>query len=207
MPTRSYLSSLLRLFQRTPSITVVSGLPRSGTSMMVKMLAAGGIEPITDGLREADDDNPNGYFELERVKKMREGDTDWLKDAPGKSIKVISALLQYLPKGYRYRVLFMQRNLGEVLASQRQMLLNRGEASDQDSDEKMARRYLSHLEEIDAWLKTRRDIDTLYVPYNRMVQDPLPYIQQVNTFLGGGLDVEAMTKVVDPKLYRKRSGS
>jgi hypothetical protein len=205
MPIRSFFSSLRRLFRRTPPITVVSGLPRSGTSMMVKMLAEGGIEPMTDGLRQADDDNPNGYFELERVKKLREGDTTWLKDAPGKSIKVISALLQYLPQGYRYRVLFMQRNLGEVLASQRQMLLNRGEASEQDSDEQMARRYLGHLEEVDAWLKTRRDIETLYVPYNRMVQDPLPYIQQVNQFLGGGLDVEAMARVVDPSLYRKRS--
>jgi len=206
MTTNSFLSLYRRLFRRTLAITVVSGLPRSGTSMMVKMLAAGGIEPLTDGLREADDDNPNGYFELERVKKLREGDSDWLQDAPGKSIKVISALLQYLPPGYHYRVLFMQRNLGEVLASQRQMLLNRGEASDQNNDEQMARRYLGHLEEIDAWLKTRRDIETLYVPYNRMVQDPLPYIQQVNGFLGGGLDIEAMAKVVDPKLYRKRSG-
>ncbi len=206
MATNSFRSYLQRLFRRPPTITVVSGLPRSGTSMMVKMLAAGGIEPLTDGLREADDDNPNGYFELERVKKLREGDTAWLKAAPGKSIKVISALLEYLPQGYQYRVLFMQRNLGEVLASQRQMLLNRGEASDPASDEQMARRYLSHLEEVDAWLKTRRDIDALYVPYNRMVQDPLPYIQQVNAFLGGKLDVEAMARVVDPKLYRKRSG-
>lgn len=206
MATHSLLTYLRRLFRRNPPITVVSGLPRSGTSMMVKMLAAGGIEPITDGLRQADDDNPNGYFELERVKKLREGDAAWLQDAPGKSIKVISALLEYLPPGYDYRVLFMQRNLGEVLASQRQMLANRGEASDQASDEQMARRYLSHLEEIDAWLKTRRDIETLYVPYNRLVQDPLPYIQQVNAFLGGGLDLEAMAKVVDPKLYRKRSG-
>ncbi len=207
MATHSLLTYLRRIFRRTPPITVVSGLPRSGTSMMVKMLAAGGIEPMTDGLRQADDDNPNGYFELERVKKLREGDAAWLQDAPGKSIKVISALLEYLPPGYDYRVLFMQRNLGEVLASQRQMLANRGEASDQASDEQMARRYLSHLEEIDAWLKTRRDIETLYVPYNRLVQDPLPYIQQVNAFLGGGLDLEAMAKVVDPKLYRKRSGS
>lgn len=206
MATHSLLTYLRRLFRRNPPITVVSGLPRSGTSMMVKMLAAGGIEPMTDGLRQADDDNPNGYFELERVKKLREGDAAWLQDAPGKSIKVISALLEYLPPGYDYRVLFMQRNLGEVLASQRQMLANRGEASDQASDEQMARRYLSHLEEIDAWLKTRRDIETLYVPYNRLVQDPLPYIQQVNAFLGGGLDLEAMAKVVDPKLYRKRSG-
>ncbi len=206
MATHSLLTYFRRLFRRNPPITVVSGLPRSGTSMMVKMLAAGGIEPMTDGLRQADDDNPNGYFELERVKKLREGDAAWLQDAPGKSIKVISALLEYLPPGYDYRVLFMQRNLGEVLASQRQMLANRGEASDQASDEQMARRYLSHLEEIDAWLKTRRDIETLYVPYNRLVQDPLPYIQQVNAFLGGGLDVEAMEKVVDPKLYRKRSG-
>lgn len=206
MATHSLLTYFRRLFRRNPPITVVSGLPRSGTSMMVKMLAAGGIEPMTDGLRQADDDNPNGYFELERVKKLREGDAAWLQDAPGKSIKVISALLEYLPPGYDYRILFMQRNLGEVLASQRQMLANRGEASDQASDEQMARRYLSHLEEIDAWLKTRRDIETLYVPYNRLVQDPLPYIQQVNAFLGGGLDLEAMAKVVDPKLYRKRSG-
>ena len=99
-------------------VTVVSGLPRSGTSMMMKMLDAGGIPPITDNIRSADEDNPKGYYEFERVKKMPGGDTGWMKDAQGKAVKVIAALIEHLPEGYTYKVLFMRRDMDEILASQ-----------------------------------------------------------------------------------------
>ena len=102
-------------------IVVVSGLPRSGTSMMMKMLEAGGLTPLTDGQREADEDNLGGYYEFEQVKKMAQ-DSGWLEEARGKVVKVISRLLYDLPKTYHYRVIFMQRHLDEVLASQQQML-------------------------------------------------------------------------------------
>ena len=112
---------MFKLFGRKkeqPFVTVVSGLPRSGTSMMMKMLEAGGIDPIQDGIRTPDSDNPKGYYEYERVKQLDKGDTAWVADAQGKSVKVISALLRYLPADYEYRILFMRRDLDEILASQ-----------------------------------------------------------------------------------------
>jgi hypothetical protein len=108
-------------------IVVVSGLPRSGTSMMMKMLEAGGIPVLTDYEREADEDNPKGYFEFERVKNLKDGDDAWLPQAKGKVVKVIAALLTDLPSSYEYEVIFMRRAMPEILASQRQMLIRRGE--------------------------------------------------------------------------------
>ena len=112
---------------RGEPIVVVSGLPRSGTSMMMKMLEAGGIPPVTDELRTADDDNPKGYYEFERVKQMDKGDTAWVADAQGKVVKVISALLKHLPSSHNYQVIFLRRHMSEILASQRKMLIRRGE--------------------------------------------------------------------------------
>jgi hypothetical protein len=108
-----------KLFGSKPVVTVVSGLPRSGTSMMMKMLEAGGIPPLTDKLRTADDDNPKGYYEFERVKQMDKGDTAWMADAQGKTVKVISQLLKFMPSAYEYKVIFMRRNMSEILASQK----------------------------------------------------------------------------------------
>ena len=127
-------------------IVVVSGLPRSGTSMMMKMLEVGGIPPVTDNHRMADDDNPKGYYEFERVKKLDKGDTEWLADAPGKVVKVIAALLTYLPPTYNYKVIFMRRLMPEILASQRQMLVRRGEAPNKFKDEDMARIIEKHVD-------------------------------------------------------------
>ena len=113
-------------------ITIVSGLPRSGTSMMMKILEAGGLEVFTDNLRLPDEDNPKGYYELEQVKALKDGDDSWIKDAPGKVVKVISSLLEYLPLSYKYKIIFMRRAIPEILASQKQMLIRRGESSDGD---------------------------------------------------------------------------
>ena len=106
------------------TIIVVSGLPRSGTSMMMKMLAEGGLPILTDALREADDDNPNGYYEFELVKKLPDGQNKWLADANHKVVKIISALLEHLPTNYRYKIIFMEREPSEILASQQKMLAN-----------------------------------------------------------------------------------
>ena len=195
-----------KLFKPTsqPIVTVVSGLPRSGTSMMMKMLEAGGIPPLTDEIREADKDNPKGYYEFERVKKLDEGDTAWLEEAQGKAVKVISALLKYLPQGYTYKVLFMRRNMEEILASQRQMLIRRGEPTDEVSDEELMELFAKHLAQVQAWVDEQPDVDVLYVSYNDVMENPLAQVVRVNHFLGDTLDAENMVAVVDRVLYRQR---
>lgn len=185
-------------------ITIVSGLPRSGTSMMMKMLEAGGLPPLTDQVRSADRDNPKGYFEFERVKQLDKGDTAWLPHARGKAVKVISALLKHLPPEYEYRVIFMRRSTEEILASQKKMLLRRGEPVDRVSDEELALLYDKHLEQVYTWLEGQRNVAVLDVNYNRLLSQPREELTAVNRFLGNRLDVERMSGVVDSRLYRNR---
>jgi LPS sulfotransferase NodH len=185
-------------------IYVVSGLPRSGTSMMMKMLEAGGLLPVTDNERTADDDNPKGYYEFERVKKMAEGDVSWVKDAPGKVVKVISYLLQHLPSNYDYKVIFMRRAMAEILASQKKMLINRGEETDKVSDEELAGMYQKHLDKTFNWMLQQKNVSYMEVDYNQMLEDSAPVVAQLKGFLGNELNFEKMAKVVDPKLYRQR---
>ncbi len=186
-------------------ITVVSGLPRSGTSMMMKMLEAGGMEILTDNLRKPDDDNPKGYYELERVKQLgKAGDTTWLEEAKGRVVKIISALLQHLPGRYRYKIIFMQRKMEEILASQRQMLIRRGEPADEVSDEEMAKAFSKHLKHVEAWLEEQPNMDVIYVSYNGVLQDPHPHCKRINEFFDNTLDTDRMIKVVDRMLYRQR---
>jgi hypothetical protein len=186
------------------SILVVSGLPRSGTSMMMKMLEAGGVPAVTDKLRVADQNNPNGYYELERVKQLKDGDFSWLDEACGKVVKIITALITFLPPNYTYKVIFMQRDLLEVLASQRKMLGRLGKPEDKVDDEQMAKIYQGHLRNVEAWLKRQPNIELLYINYNQMIADPTQPINQVNQFLGGGLDTQAMLGVINKDLYRER---
>lgn len=197
---------LRRLFgtDEKEKIVVVSGLPRSGTSMMMKMLEAGGLPPLTDEIREADKDNPQGYYEFERVKKLDEGDVDWLPRAEGKVVKVISALLQHLPHDYRYDVIFMQRHMPEILASQRKMLVRRGEDADKMDDERMADLFEKHLQKVTSWLSQQENVNVLYVHYSEALQDPQTAAERVAAFLDRDLDVEPMVGVVDPNLYRNR---
>jgi hypothetical protein len=185
-------------------IIIVSGLPRSGTSMMMKMLEAGGMTLLTDNFRKADEDNPKGYFEFERVKKLKDGDTAWLADAHGKAVKVISALLPHLPPTYNYRIIFMERSLSEVLASQRKMLLRRGEDPDKVGDEEMSRLFEKHLKQVMTWMESQLNIQHIIVNYNQMLEDPGPHITRINHFLGEILDTKKMAEVIDPVLYRQR---
>jgi len=184
-------------------IVVVSGLPRSGTSMMMKMLEAGGLPVLTDNLRTADEDNPRGYYEFERVKQIEE-DREWLPGARGKVVKMVSALLKHLPPDYRYRVLFMQREMGEILASQRQMLVRRGEDTERIDDTEMARLFARHLSQIESWLARQPQMDVLHVHYSDVLATPAAQAARVNAFLGGGLDERRMAEVVDPELYRQK---
>ena len=185
------------------TITIVSGLPRSGTSMMMKMLSAGGLEPLTDSIRAADEDNPKGYFEFERVKQI-ENDKAWLVDARGRVVKLISALLKHLPPSYNYKVIFMRRAMPEILASQRQMLIRRGEPADDVPDDKMAAMFGKHVAQVETWLAAQPNIETIYISYNEVMKDARPQAESINSFLGGSLNVDAMTEAADRTLYRQK---
>jgi hypothetical protein len=184
-------------------ITIVSGLPRSGTSMLMQMLAAGGLPALTDNLRAADADNLKGYFELEQVKQLGR-DSSWIPQARGKAVKIISALLQHLPAGEDYRVIFIHRDINEVLASQRSMLIRRGEPSDAVDDVTMAAHFARHLAEVAAWLAARPDIRALHLDHAAVVADPRAAASQINALLGNILDAGAMAAAVEPTLHRQR---
>jgi hypothetical protein len=188
---------------RRDYVTIVSGLPRSGTSMMMKMLEAGGLAVLTDNVRTADEDNPKGYYEFERVKKI-ETDRAWLPDAHGKVVKMISALLRHLPIEHRYKVIFMRRRIEEVLASQRQMLVRRGKPTDAVSDDKLADSFAKHVRQVEEWITAHPNIEVLYVSYNEMVENPAPHLARIDAFLDGGLDTSKMTGAVAGELYRQR---
>lgn len=188
---------------KSKPIIIVSGLPRSGTSMVMKMLEAGGIDPLMDNIRTADDDNPKGYYEFERAKKLKEGDFDWLHEAQGKAVKVIGALLVELPSNYQYRVLFMRREMKEILASQAKMLARRGEENNID-DATMAVLFEKHIKQVESWMREQPNLHYIDVDYNAMLADPVPQVDQIDKFLGAHLDIQAMLEVVDPNLYRQR---
>jgi hypothetical protein len=200
--------TFLRLFEKRDHhlfIPIVSGLPRSGTSLMMSMLVAGGIEVLTDHLRTPDDDNPVGYFELEDVKKLIEGEHGWLTGSNGKAVKVISTLLPYLPNGYPYRIIFMRRAMEEVLASQRKMLINRGENPDKVSDDQMAEMFQKDLQQSERWINSQAHATRIDINYKQLIANPRPLVAQTNSFLGDGLDEDKMLGVIDPSLYRQRS--
>ena len=185
-------------------ITIVSGLPRSGTSMMMKMLAAGGMHILTDNARLPDDDNPRGYYELEKVKTLKDGEIDWLPEAQGKAVKIISALLENLPPQYQYRIIFMHRDLDEILASQKQMLVRRGEATDKIDDDTLGGLFQKHLLQVEKWISRQTNIRVIYVNYNDILQNPEPDTQKVLQFLDMSLDKSLMLGVPESNLYRQR---
>ena len=199
------LKRMMRRLRFGEPVVVVSGLPRSGTSMLMKMLDAGGLPLVTDSLRVADEDNPKGYYEFERVKDLAaEKDKSYLREARGKGIKVISFLLKSLPDDLNYKVLFIRRNIQEVLASQKKMLARRNEP-----DETPAER-MTELFQDDVWratylLKRKPQFEVLELEYSSILARPLEEVRRVNQFLGGRLDVDAMAAVVDPQLYRNRA--
>jgi hypothetical protein len=172
--------------------------------MVMRMLEKGGVPVMTDEIRKPNEDNPKGYYEFERVKQLPDGDDAWVEEAQGKVVKVISALLQHLPADYSYKVLFMRRHISEILASQRRMLVRRGEATDKVDDEEMARLFQEHLEKVYAWMAAQPNLGYIDVDYNAMLQDPMPQVLQIDAFLGLDLDRAAMAAVVDPDLYRQR---
>lgn len=203
----SLLGSLInKLSGRQSYITVVSGLPRSGTSMMMSALKAGGMTLLTDGIRTEDENNPRGYFENERVKKLPSGDVRWMRSAQGKAVKVISALLEYLPEGFEYRVIFMERNLAEILDSQQRMLVRDGRKVEKElSDDDLRRSYEQHLLDVKTWLAAKSGLRTLFVSYNDILRQPEQEFEKVTDFLENRVDYVRMAEVVDLKLYREKN--
>ena len=167
------------------------------------MLDAGGIPLLTDGQRTADEDNPRGYFEDERVKRL-DKDNSWVKEAEGKAIKVVSQLLFSLPPDHEYKILFMDRSIEEVLKSQQAMLERRGEKGAEVPQDKLTEVFRRHLDKVRGWISEQRNVEALFIPYHEVVGDPLPTAKNVCAFLGREMDVQAMAAAVDPNLYRNR---
>ena len=169
----------------------------------MKMLAEGGLPIITDEIRRADSDNPNGYFEFETVRQMSAGNVDWLAEADGKAVKVISALLEYLPSKYSYKIIFLERDIHEILASQRKMLLNRNE-KEMGNEAEIEAQIQKHLSAMKPWLVRQPNIEVLYVNYNALMTEPEPVCEQIAEFLELPLNQARMLAVPDKQLYRNR---
>lgn len=185
-------------------ITVVSGLPRSGTSMMMRMLEAGGVQPVTDNLRQADEDNPKGYYEFEKVMALKDN-ASWVPEVEGKAVKMVSMLLFHLPPAFQYRVVFMKRDIEEILNSQEKMLQRLGKPGGNVPREKLTRLYTKHFSEIEQWLAAHPSFQVLYVSYNAVLANPAENVSRINDFFGNTLNEAAMREVVDASLYRQRN--
>jgi hypothetical protein len=184
-------------------ITIVSGLPRSGTSLMMQMLSAGGMPVLSDGERKADTDNPKGYLEWEAIKQLPKNPS-LIAEAENKVVKVISQLLLALPDGHEYRVIFMQRPLPEVLKSQDEMLQRRGSEETTGNNSAIEEAFQRHIAEVHQWLAGKKNVQVLRVHYHRVLREPKSVAAEIAKFLGIELDIEAMAGQVDGSLYRNR---
>ena len=184
-------------------LTIVSGLPRSGTSMMMRMLEAGGMEPLTDNIRTPNQENPAGFYEYEPVKRTKD-DPSWVTPALGKAVKMVYQLVYDMPESQSYRVLCMRRNMDEILASQRAMLIRSGHDPDEVSDDQISRLFNKALVQFESWAEEQTNIEMIMVSYNAIQQDSRAELGRLNDFLDGRLNLDAMVAIVDPALYRNR---
>lgn len=185
-------------------ITVVTGLPRSGTSMLMQMLAAGGMRVVTDDLRSADDSNPRGYLEDERVKSLRT-DNGWLAEAEGAAVKVICQLLTHLPAEHNYRLVWVERDVHEVLRSQSKMLERDGKKGASMPEDKLAGIFQKQAAAAKQWVSQLSNHQLLSVAHREVIADPAATATALDEFLGSSLDTDAMAAAVDPSLYRNRA--
>jgi hypothetical protein len=201
----AFLKNLYRKKKYGEPIVVVSGLPRAGTSMMMSMLEAGGIEILSDQVREEDQDNPKGYYEFEPIKDpVLDKQQSWLEEARGRGVKVISDLVKELSSDYFFKLIFMNRNLEEVVASQNKMLIRRGEPPQPGDDQKMMGLFEKHLDRVKRWIDQQPNFEALFVEYREVLEDPAQQAERIQALLQKELDLEKMTAVVDPQLYRNR---
>jgi len=183
-------------------IIVVSGLPRSGTSLMMNMLSVGGIPVFIDGKRLSDDSNPNGYFEFDKVKYLK-NDASWIPQVRGKAIKIISNLLEYLPENERYKIIFIERDINEIIASQESMLKRFGKS--QVNNAELKKSFIKHLNYIKPYLDNGPNIDVTYLNYRRIIDNPEYAVNNIFYFLGiHHINKKLMEQVVDPSLYREK---
>jgi hypothetical protein len=187
---------------RSKVITVVSGLPRSGTSMMMQMLAAGGVQPYTDGQRTADSDNPRGYFEHAQATRLHQ-DTTWVPEARGKVVKVVAQLLPYLPAGEEYRIVFLHRKLDDVVASQKVMLDRLGRSGAKLSEAELKRAYTGQLVQVQRWLQRTPGVQAVAAGYEATLEDPAGTARRLGRFLGHPFDERAAADAVAPSLRRQ----
>lgn len=186
------------------STTIVSGLPRSGTSMVMQILEAGGMQILQDHFRTPDEDNPRGYFEFELVKQLK-ADSSWLDRSGGKAIKVIYALLPFLPSCYEYNILYLNRDLNEVIGSQATMLSRNGKPGGGIGPEALKSVFKKETEKTLAWLSTQPNMRVLHIQHRELIENPGSASAKINDFLGDRLIVRAMEQVIDPSLYRNRN--
>jgi thioredoxin len=189
--------------EKSSFITIVSGLPRSGTSLLMRMLNVGGIPALCDEHRTPDADNPNGYYEFESVKSIQNY-SDWIDRAVGHSVKIVYNLLEHLPKDREYRVIFMRRQIDEIIQSQRAMLLRNG-IKTEIPDEEIKELFERVLRQFYSWLPSQTHLKLINVSYNELLSRPASTIAQINRHLGYCLDTEAMAQVIDHSLYRNRA--
>ena len=182
-------------------ITIVTGLPRSGTSMVMQMLEAGGLPPLADQRRSPDAGNPRGYYEFEKVKRLRT-DVAWLPESKGKAIKIIAQLLPALPKN-RYRLIYVDRDLNEIVQSQRAMLNRSGKRGGKLTEKQLKDVFLKQVRAIGEML-TATQIPIIKIHYGECIVEPTAAAAEINRFLGGRLNEPAMAAVVDARLYRQR---
>jgi hypothetical protein len=174
--------------------------------MMMKMLEAAGLELVMDNVRTADEDNPKGYFEFERVKDLdKDEDKAWLGEYRGKVIKIISFLLPHLPHDHYYKVLFMRRDLHEIIASQNKMLVRRDETGGDTDDDRMIQLYQTHLRKIELMISERPNVECLDLDYRQVLEHPAENAVRIGKFLEMNLDSDKMSAVVDKALYRNRA--
>ncbi len=171
--------------------------------MMMKMLQSGGIRIVTDEQRKSDYDNPGGYFEYEKIKELNENSA-WLREMNGRAVKVVSMMLYHLPRDLNYKVLFIKRDIREILKSQKKMLGRLNQKLNGPSDSIMTRKFQTHLDKVDQWIRRNRKMECHYVNFNGVLKDSLPHCRQIRDFINRELDVDAMAQVVDPTLYRNR---
>jgi hypothetical protein len=188
---------------RSRLVTIVTGIPRSGTSMMMQMLAAAGLAPYTDSKREADEDNPRGYYEHEQAARLHR-EAAWIPEARGKVVKVVAHLLPFLPAGEEYRLVFMRRDLNEVVASQRAMLHRLGRKGGSLGDAALIRTYAGQLVQLQNWLRKTPGVQVMTVEYAEALCDPAGTAGRLAAFLGAPFDAKAAAGLVDPSLRRQK---
>ena len=191
-----------KIFEKD-TITIVSGLPRSGTSMMMQALHKGGVEPYADTNREADSDNPRGYYEHEKATQLMR-DRSWVPEARGKAVKIVAQLLNHLPKDETYRIIFMDRDLREVIKSQKAMLERLGREGAKLGDGAMMTTLDRQVHTIENMMAMQDNIETLFVDYADALADPEATSKRINEFMGGNLNESEMQSAIDPSLRRQK---